>query len=110
MKVTELVQHLNLKVFTSNVDLERSVTGAYVSDLLSDVMGYAREDQVWITLQNHLNVVAIASLKDLSAVILVKGVMPPEEVIQKAESEGIPILGSSEQTFDVAGKIYKMLQ
>ncbi|MBN2807074.1 MAG: serine kinase [Prolixibacteraceae bacterium] len=109
MKVIDLVQQLNLKVFTPGIELDRTVSGAYVSDLLSDVMGHAREDQVWITLQSHLNVVAIASLKDLSAVLLVKGIVPPDEVIRKAEAEGIVMLGTLEQTFDVSGKIYKML-
>lgn len=110
MKVIDLVQQLNLNVFTPGIELDRQVSGAYVSDLLSDVMGHAREDQVWITLQSHLNVVAIASLKDLSAILLVKGIVPPMEVIEKAETEGIVILGTKEQTFDVSGKIYKLLK
>jgi predicted transcriptional regulator len=110
MKVTDLVQELNLKVFTPGVELNKPISGAYVSDLLSDVMGYAREDQIWITLQSHLNVVAIASLKDLSAVLLVKGIVPPDDVINKAEAEGIAILGTTEQTFNVSGKIYKLLE
>lgn len=110
MKVIELVQLMNLKVFTPGVDLNRQISGAYVSDLLSDVMGHAREDQLWITLQNHLNVVAIASLKDLAAVVLVKGISPGNEVVEKAQSEGIALLGTMEQTFETAGIIYKMLK
>lgn len=110
MKVTDLVEKLDLKVFTGNVGLNNVVTGGYVSDLLSDVMGHAGEGNVWITLQNHLNVVAIASLKDLACVILVKGIEPSEEVLKKAVSEQIPVLGSADKTFELAGKIYKMLE
>ena len=109
MRIIDLAEQLQLKVFTGNDQLEKEVTGGYVSDLLSDVMGHAVEGNVWITLQNHLNVVAIASLKDLACVILVKGIEPSLEVISKAKEENVVILGSSESTFDLAGKIYQLL-
>lgn len=109
MKIIDLADQLQLKVFTGNDQLENEVTGGYVSDLLSDVMGHAVEGNVWITLQNHLNVVAIASLKDLACVILVKGIEPSLEVLSKAKEENIPILGSSENTFNLTGKIYQLL-
>ena len=110
MKVIDLVEKLDLKVFTEGVDLNTEITGGYVSDLLSDVMGHAAEGNVWITLQNHLNVVAIASLKDLACVILVKGIEPSEEVLAKANSEQIPVLGSAGNTFELAGNIYKLME
>lgn len=110
MKVIDLIEKLELNVFTGSVGMEKEITGGYVSDLLSDVMGHAAEGNVWITLQNHLNVVAIASLKDLACVILVKGFEPSEEVLAKALVENVPILGSKEKTFELAGKIYKMLE
>ena len=81
-----------------------------MSDLLSDVMGNAREGEVWITLQSHLNVVAIASLKELAAIVLVKGIEPDEQVIRKASEEGIPILGTSKETFETAGKLFQILK
>lgn len=110
MKVIELVSALNLKVFTSENEPGGEIRGGYVSDLLSDVMGNANEGDAWITLQNHMNVIAIASLKDLPCVIFVKGIEPSAEVIQKANEEGIALLGSKEQTFHLAGKIYQMLK
>ncbi|MFA9391941.1 MAG: DRTGG domain-containing protein [Prolixibacteraceae bacterium] len=109
MKVIDLVKSLDLKIFTSEIGLNKHISGGYVSDLLSDVMGNACEGNSWITLQNHLNVIAIASLKDLACVILVKGIQPSQEVIDKANTEGIALLGSSEQTFELAGKIYQMV-
>lgn len=109
MKVIELIEKLQLKVFTKNVNLENEIKGGYVSDLLSDVMGNATEGNVWITLQNHLNVVAIASLKDIACVVLVKGIEPSLDVIAKANEEQIPILGSTEKTFELSGKIYQLL-
>lgn len=109
MKVSDLVKEFELTVFSGESGLGREVEGGYVSDLLSDVMGFARENQVWITLQTHQNVVAIASLKDLAAVILVKGFRPEERMLEHSNNEGIPVLGTSLSTFEIAGKLYRLL-
>ena len=90
--------------------MENDAGGAYVSDLLSDVMGHARQGDIWITLQAHLNVVAIASLKELSAIILVKGIIPGPEVMDKAREEDIPLLGTGYHTFEIAGRLYDILK
>ncbi len=110
MKVSELVLALNLNLFSGEEGLENEVTGAYVSDLLSDVMGFAKEGEVWITLQTHQNVLAVASLRDLPAVILVKGLEPDEEMREHSEREGIPVLGTAMSTFELAGKLYALLK
>ncbi len=110
MTVNDVVEKLNLKVFSGNEGLNKDIEGAYVSDLLSDVMGHAEMGNVWITLQTHKNIMAIASLKEISAIILVKGFVPEEDTIKQSNEEGIPILGTNEQTFDVAGKIYTLMK
>jgi len=74
MKVKDVAQKLGLEVYSAPEGLEREVTGGYTSDLLSDVMGHAKEGQIWITLQTHKNIMAVASLRDLAAIILVKGI------------------------------------
>lgn len=109
MTVREIADRLNLKVFSGEKYLDREVTGGYVSDLLSDVMGFAKDGSVWVTLQTHKNVTAIATLKDLAAVIIVKGLEPEDDARKVSDEEGIPILGSDEQTFELAGKIYNLL-
>jgi predicted transcriptional regulator len=106
MKVSELVSKYHLKVFSGQDGLDRDISGGYVSDLLSDVMGNAVEDEVWVTLQTHQNIMAIASLKDLAAVILVKGLEPDEDTILRSMEEGIPLLGTKLGTFEMAGKLY----
>lgn len=106
MKVSELVKKYNLNVFSGEQGLENKITGGYVSDLLSDVMGNAAEGEVWITLQTHQNVMAIASLKDLAAVIIVKGLQPDEDTIKHSDKEQIPLLGADLETFEMAGKLY----
>ncbi|MBO7224819.1 MAG: serine kinase [Bacteroidales bacterium] len=105
MKLKEVIATLNLNVFTCKQYLEKEVEGGYVSDLLSDVLGNAKADQIWITLQTHKNIVAIAHLKGLSAVVLVKGLVPNQDTIQKAEEEKIVLLGSEKQTFDLVGEM-----
>jgi predicted transcriptional regulator len=109
MKVSALVEKFGLTVYSGFAGLENEITGGYVSDLLSDVMGFAQEGQVWITLQTHQNVMAIASLKDLAAVILVKGFAPDEDTLAHSEEEGIPVLGTQLSTFEIAGILYNEL-
>ena len=109
MKVSELVEKLGLTVYSGRKGLKSEATGGYVSDLLSDVMGNAREGQIWITLQVHQNVMAIASLKELPAVILVNSLEPEKNTVIYSDKEGIPILGTNLSTFEIAGKLYQIL-
>jgi len=109
MKVSDLVEKLNLEVFCGKQGLDNEVTGAYTSDLLSDVMGNVDEGQVWITLQTHKNIMAIASLKEVAAVILVKGYKPEAAALEQSNEEGIPILGTDMETFETSGALYMLL-
>lgn len=108
MKVQELVNKLNLKVLSGEKGLDREIEGCYVSDLLSDVMGNADAGNIWITLQTHKNVMAVASLKELSCIILVKGLTPNEDTLNQSNEEEIPILQTSMNTYEVTGKVYEL--
>ncbi len=110
MKVSELIDKLNLELISGSKGVNNEITGGYACDLLSDVMGNADEGQVWITLQTHKNVMAIASLKELAAVILVKGLEPDEDTRKQSEEEGIPILKTKEEAFETAGKVWSLLR
>jgi predicted transcriptional regulator len=109
MKVAELVEDLKLRIIVPGVGMDRTISGGYASDLLSDVMGHSKPDQVWITLQNHLNVIAVASLKELAAIILVHGQNPQEEVVSRAIEEGVTILGTDSDTFQIAALVYQSM-
>ena len=109
MTVQQIAETLKLKVFSGESGLNKEVHGAYVSDLLSDVMGNAIEGLIWVTLQAHKNVMAVASLKDLSAVVIVKGIEPDSEMVTKSNEEGIPVLGTDNNTFEMSGKLYKLI-
>ncbi|HPT32679.1 MAG TPA: DRTGG domain-containing protein [Prolixibacteraceae bacterium] len=110
MKVIDLIKEFDLKLFSGESGVEKTITGGYVSDLLSDVMGFAQEGQVWVTLQTHQNVVAVASLKDLAAIVLVKGYEPEPDTITHSNEEGIPILGTHLTTYEFTGKLFRLLE
>lgn len=106
MTLREMVGALHLEVRSGADKLDREVTGGYVSDLLSDVIAHSQAGHLWVTLQIHENVVAVASLKDLAAVLIINGREPSEETKKKAEEEGIPIMVSTCSAFEVVGRLY----
>lgn len=109
MKVQELVDKLGLKVLSGANGLDREIDGCYISDLLSDVMGNAMEGNIWITLQTHKNVMAVASLKELACVILVKDLVPNAETIEQSNDDDLPVLQTSLPTYEIAGLVYNLL-
>ena len=109
MKVQELVDKLGLKVLSGANGLNREIDGCYISDLLSDVMGNAMEGNIWITLQTHKNVMAVASLKELACIILVKDLVPNAETIEQSNDDGLPVLQTSLPTYEIAGLVYNLL-
>ena len=108
MTLSELVKSLELKVEAGRGRLREEVTGGYASDLLSDVIAHSRKGNVWITIQTHPNIVAVATMKELSGIILTGGRQPEPETLQKAEQEGTPILASPLFTFELVGRLYRM--
>lgn len=108
MKLSEIVDVLELDVRTGKGALEKDVTRGYASDLMSDVMAHANDGDIWLTLQTHQNIVAVAVMKTLAGIILVNNRQPHEDTIQKAEAENIPVMISGLPAFELAGKLYEM--
>ena len=108
MKLSDLATRLELKVYRGQAPLERPVGGGYVSDLLSDVIGHSRKDDLWVTMQVHPNIIAVAVLKELAGIVLVNGREPAAETLQQAEKEGVPILGTGLSAFELVGRLYGM--
>lgn len=106
MRLAELVKELNLGVKSAPGNLSREVAGGYASDLLSDVLAHSKEGDLWVTLQIHPNIVAVASMKDLAGIVLVNGREPEAETVKKAEEEHMPILVSHLPTFELVGRLY----
>ena len=101
-----LVDKLGLSICCAGESLNSDVTGGYAGDLLSDVIANSNAGNIWVTMQVHVNIVAVAVLKDLSAIILVNGRKPAEETLRKAVDEKITILMSTLPAFETIGRLY----
>lgn len=108
MKLEEITNKIEFTKVTAYFGKERAVSGAYTSDLLSDVMANCKKDNVWITLQTHLNIIAVASLKELAAIIIVLDKEIDKDTLEKAEAENITILKTPMNAFQVSGKLYEL--
>ena len=83
-------------------DGEREVTGVYIGDLLSWVMGRAGADEAWITIMSNRNIVAVATLADTACILLAEGVAPDDGVADLATEKGVNILQSDRSAYDIA--------
>lgn len=105
MTLKELAQYLKLKPLTDNVDESRMVCGCYICDLLSYVMSHASKDNVWITVQTNINVIAVAALTEVSCVIIPENITVEEHTINRANAEGIVIFSSHDTAYDISKKL-----
>lgn len=110
MTLKKIIEKLHLQVLTARDNLNVTVTNGYTSDLLSDVIANSKEGSVWITLQIHQNIVAVAKLKDLAGIILVNNREPDEETAGKAEIEKVPLLQTGDSAFTISGKLYSLIE
>ncbi len=118
MTLRELVQVLDLQELTpdtgTHADLtadgsyDSQITRGYASDLLSDVLANAPQGGILVTLQVHLNVIAVASHAGLRAVIFSCGRLPDEGVVEKAVEEGLSLFSSSTDTFELVGRLHEL--
>ena len=109
MTLQELITRLNLAVLTTPNDFTTiKPNGGYTSDLLSCVMVGAQPGNLWITLQAHINVVAVAALRDVSAVIITENAQPESAVIEKANQQGVILLSTADSSYQVAGKLWEL--
>jgi predicted transcriptional regulator len=106
MNVEQLAKRFNLNVLAGNEGLEREVAGGYCGDLLSDVMAHAPFGCVWLTVQGHANIVAVAILREMAAVVLVEGREPDVDALRKADQERLPLLQWRRSAYELAGEIY----
>ncbi len=101
MTVAELKNELSLEVLAMP-EPDREVHGVYIGDLLSWVMGRANADNLWITIMTNINVVAVASLSDVAAVVIAEDAEIGDDVIARAEAQGINLLRSSSPAYETA--------
>lgn len=106
--VAQLMEPLELTLLTPDAELAREVTSACVCDLLSFVMARGEAGMAWITVQTHLNVIAVASLCEFSCVIIAEGSAVEPETLAKAAGEGIPVLRSALSEYTLGGRLYAL--
>ena len=109
MTVKELAKSAGFTIISLPMP-DREISGVYIGDLLSWVMGQAKADCAWITIMSNINVIAVATLADVSCVVLAEGVMPDEEIIQTAKEKGVNLLSSSFPTYETAVKMFGELK
>lgn len=109
MNLQQIIDQLELQVLTDPKDFSQmQPTSAYSADLLSCVMSGAKHQSIWVTLQCHNNIVAVAALLDLTAVIITEDAKPEGDTIQKANDEGITLLATCKRSFEVCGRLWEM--
>jgi hypothetical protein len=109
MTLAEIIEELQLELVTQTQAFDRTVVRqGYATDLLSRALAEAPHQAVWVTLQAHANVVAVASVLELCAVIITSGATPDEDTVAKANEEGIPLLITHAPTFNVVGRLWEL--
>ena len=108
MTVNELSAQAEFKALTMP-DGEREITGVYIGDLLSWVMGRAKADCAWITIMSNINIVAVASLADTACIILAESVKLPEDVVSTATQKNVNILSSELGAYEIACKLNELI-
>ncbi|MTI68784.1 MAG: serine kinase [Firmicutes bacterium] len=108
MELSKVVDELNLEVIAGYNDGKKEVNGAYIGDLLSLVMSKAESNNLWLTIQTHLNVIAVATLVDVSAIIVVENMEIDEDTIKKADSVKVPLLKTKLSAYELASKLAKL--
>lgn len=101
MKVSEIAEKLNLTLKSGEDGIDREVSGGYVGDLLSLVMGKAQSGNVWVTIQTNINIMGVANLTDVAMIILAEGFSPDPNTAKRSDMEGIPVYSSEKTAFEL---------
>jgi len=109
MTVKDLATNLELKSWTPDTELDATITGGYCGDMLSWVMGRAKEGSVWMTIMSNQNVAAVALMADVACVVLTESVKPDEELVMQANKMGLPLFTSPLSTYELSCRLYTLL-
>jgi hypothetical protein len=108
MRIQQIIEELKLDILTDPALIkEQAIQTGYASDMLSCVMAAAKDRSLWVTLQSHLNIVAVATLLNLSAIIITEGNIPEPAVIEKANQENVILLATQQNTFATVGELWQ---
>lgn len=109
MNLQQIIHELNLTVLTESRDFAGILpTGGYSSDLLSCVMAGSKKGHLWTTLQAHLNIVAVAALNEVAAIIITENAQPDAASIAKANQQGVILLSTPKSTYEINGRLWQL--
>jgi hypothetical protein len=109
MTIREVAAALGAEICQEEFE-NTELTGAYTSDLLSDVMAHAKDGGALITIQAHKNTVAVATLVNISVLIICNSRPLPEDMLSAAKDEGVAVIRTTENQFTVSGKLYDIFK
>ncbi|MBI5001424.1 MAG: iron-sulfur binding hydrogenase [Euryarchaeota archaeon] len=108
MKLSEIISKLNVQnINRKPIRDDVTIPHAYTCDLLSQVLAGAKKDSIWITIQSHLNIIGVAVMAGIPAIIVCEGHDVPDDVIEKADEEHVALFKSPENAFQLSGKLYE---
>jgi len=109
MTLRSIVDALHLTVRCGTDQLDKEVTGGYAGDLLSDVIAHGAAGSIWVTMQVHANIIAVAVLKDLAGILLVQGRQPADDTLKKAAEEHVVVMVSDRPAFETIGRLSALI-
>ena len=109
MTVKDFANKLNLQNWTPDISLDTVITGGYCGDMLSWVMGRAKEGSVWMTIMSNQNVAAVALMADVACVVLTENVNPDDALVMQANLRGVPLFTSQLSTYELSCRLGELL-
>ncbi len=107
MKLNDLINQSGFTLLVASENMDREITGMKCCDLLSWVMANGTEGDAWITVQTHLNVVAVASLLDMACIIVPEGIEMEEATLEKAREQSVAIIAADMDAFGIFSRCYE---
>lgn len=105
MIIKNLIEQTDFKILTGDSDKE--IKGCYIGDLLSLAMSKVQKDNVWVTIQSNINIIAVASLTEAGCIVICEGFEPDDGVLERAKNEGVTLLKSSMSAYEIANVLVK---
>lgn len=107
MKVKALLEHPDFKLVSKANDMDREIAGVECCDLLSWVMANGKENDAWITVQIHSNIIAVSTLLDFSCIIVPENIEVGEDVLEKASEENVPVFSTTLDAYSIFKVFYE---
>lgn len=110
MKVKDLLKEENFTIIAGEEGIQRDLQGVYIGDLLSWVMAHLQENEAWITIQSHVNVIAVGVLNDAACILLAEGAYLDDDAKEKADQESLPVIKTSMSAYELAVKMDELIK